>query len=455
MADESGGETARAAEELRERIIDGQLPGGRRLVERALAEELGVSRLPVRHALKLLAGEGLVDHRAGGGFCVHSITLRDVADLAELLPAFDVLANRQAALRRTPRDLTVLRRAADACIDAVRSGDGAAVHAAGLALRREVYRVSRNRALIDVNRALDSRLRRLVLPVADQERSIALYEETYRGIEAADPDAAASALERFLAAFRSANRERILDAMENDGSANPTMSMPPIARDAPATPEELGRAASGAESEAARVLSRVREQIIRGARRPGDPLSERQLSTEFSVSRIPVSEAINALVAEGLAIPGTARAVARVRGLTRQESEDLVEVSSALAAAAIRLAAQRASASDIARLEELVRTQETLLEERGCSALADSLFEFRRRLHEMAANPLVLVADSIITPRLRLLASTVQLDETPLRAERLAIDALTTRDSALADAIVRNFAAGPARRILETQKPPN
>ncbi len=442
-------EAARIAAGLRARILDETLPSGQRLVERVIAEEFGVSRVPVRQALKILTREGLVDRRPRGGSVVHTLTLAEFADLSELLPAFDVLANGQAATRRVSGDLPALRAAADACIAAVRRGDREAVHHSGLDFRREVYRVSRNTALQDVNRALDGRLRRLVLPVADAERSIALYEGIYAAIEAGDADGASAALERFLSAFRTSNRERMIDAMDTGELPDPMLSvLPGVSASVPVAEEP---APAVFESEAERVLSCLRAQIVRGERSPGDPLSERELSSEFAISRIPISEAIESLVIEGLAWPGTARASARVRGVSDAEAADLVAVSSALSAAAIRLAAQRATPADIASLESVLRRQHQLAASADSMAFVDSIFEFRDILHAVSGNSLVPVISGILDSRLRLLSHSVKVDDSPLRAGRLAIDALIMRDTVLADAVVQGYASGPARRILDSR----
>lgn len=443
-------ETARVANTLRARITDQTLASGKRLVERAIADELGVSRLPVRQALRALAREGLVDVRPRGASVVHTFTLVELADLSELFPAFDLLANRRAAMRRTTSDLPILRAAADACVAAVRAGDSRAVHAAGMVFRRAVYRASRDRALQDVNRALDSRLARLIPPMADPDRSLALYEGLYAAIEAGDPGAAAAALEQFLAAFRSSNRERMIDALDGHVGAEPVRSMLP-GSDGVSPAEDSRTAGPSTEftSEAERVLRGLRRQIVLGERSPGDPLSERDISKEFSVSRMPVSEAIYALVAEGVAWPGTSRASARVRGITNDEAEDLVDVAAALSAAALQFAAQRATPSGIEALESLLRSQYDLNHRRGSRvALIDSIFDFRDILSAMSANSLVPAVDSILDSRLRMLAHSVKVDYSPLRAERLAIDALITRDPVLAGDVVHGFAAGPVRRLL-------
>ncbi len=89
--------TKRAAYELRQRIIHGGLPGGTRLYEVALSEELQISRTPVREAMSRLAEEGLLERAPGGGFQVRAFSLRDVTDAIELRGVLEGTAARMAA----------------------------------------------------------------------------------------------------------------------------------------------------------------------------------------------------------------------------------------------------------------------------------------------------------------------------------------------------------------------
>ncbi len=89
----------RALITLRQRILGGNLPGGTRLFEVALAEELGISRTPVRAALSRLAEEALLDRTSGGGFVVRSFAVADVVDTIELRGVLEGTAARLAAER--------------------------------------------------------------------------------------------------------------------------------------------------------------------------------------------------------------------------------------------------------------------------------------------------------------------------------------------------------------------
>ncbi|MGR3660724.1 MAG: GntR family transcriptional regulator [Paracoccaceae bacterium] len=91
--------TKRALFELRQRIVEGDLPGGTRLYEVAMAEELQISRTPIREAMSRLAEEGLLERASSGGFQVRSFTLSDVIDAIELRGILEGTAARMAAER--------------------------------------------------------------------------------------------------------------------------------------------------------------------------------------------------------------------------------------------------------------------------------------------------------------------------------------------------------------------
>lgn len=111
--------TKRALLELRQRIISGKLAGGQRLYEVALAEDLQVSRTPVREAMSRLAEEGLLERGAGGGFMVRSFSLEDVVDAIEIRGVLEGTAARLAAERGVdPKKLAAIKdtlKALDGC----------------------------------------------------------------------------------------------------------------------------------------------------------------------------------------------------------------------------------------------------------------------------------------------------------------------------------------------------
>lgn len=84
------------ASRLRDMVTDGRLAPGQRINEVALGQTLGVSRTPLREALKTLAGEGLVELVPARGAVVRAFTMQDVAESMEVLKVLEQQAARRA-----------------------------------------------------------------------------------------------------------------------------------------------------------------------------------------------------------------------------------------------------------------------------------------------------------------------------------------------------------------------
>ncbi|MFB7172651.1 GntR family transcriptional regulator [Streptomyces sp. NPDC056254] len=94
---------------IRDDIVSGVFEPGGRLTEEVLARRYGVSRVPVREALRTLESEGFVTTRRHAGACVAEPTAQEAADLLELRVLLEPLAASRAARRRTDAHLKVLR----------------------------------------------------------------------------------------------------------------------------------------------------------------------------------------------------------------------------------------------------------------------------------------------------------------------------------------------------------
>jgi len=94
----------RAVIALRQKILSGELPGGMRLFEVPMAEQLAISRTPVREAMSRLAEEGLLERARNGGFIVRTFSFADVVDAIELRGVLEGTAARLAAERGVPAE---------------------------------------------------------------------------------------------------------------------------------------------------------------------------------------------------------------------------------------------------------------------------------------------------------------------------------------------------------------
>jgi len=93
---------------IRKAILNGEYQPGQPLLEAELAKKTGVSRTPVREALRQLESEGLITLRANIGATVKSLTLREYREMSEVRQALESAAAGLAALHRTDEDIKAI-----------------------------------------------------------------------------------------------------------------------------------------------------------------------------------------------------------------------------------------------------------------------------------------------------------------------------------------------------------
>jgi DNA-binding GntR family transcriptional regulator len=96
---------------IRQRILGGQLSPGTSLQPDVLAKKIGISRTPIREALRQLAADGLVTNRPRLGASVRSFSINEYSELAGLRMALEIFAAGLAAQLRTPADLNEMNSA--------------------------------------------------------------------------------------------------------------------------------------------------------------------------------------------------------------------------------------------------------------------------------------------------------------------------------------------------------
>ncbi len=97
-------------EKIKKSIIDGTLAPGLPINENDLAQDLGVSKTPVREALRQLEREGLVENVPGRGSAVTQITFRDIREIFEIREIIECGAARRAALIRNEEEVREKKR---------------------------------------------------------------------------------------------------------------------------------------------------------------------------------------------------------------------------------------------------------------------------------------------------------------------------------------------------------
>ncbi|TYB58021.1 GntR family transcriptional regulator [Nonomuraea sp. PA05] len=116
--------------ELRRAITTGRLRPGAPIRQDALAEELQVSRVPLREALKTLEGEGLVTYKPHKGYCVAVLSLDDLREVYRIRELLEEEAVRAAVARLTDDDLGRIEAAQEEVERAAAAGDVAAMASA-------------------------------------------------------------------------------------------------------------------------------------------------------------------------------------------------------------------------------------------------------------------------------------------------------------------------------------
>lgn len=136
---------------LRSSILKGELQPGERLMEIALANKLGVSRTPVREAIRMLEQEGLVVMKPRRGAEVAKITVQELNDVLEVRKSLEILAIQKACERATAKDLQEMEDAARKFAELVNTENDFTVLAEGdVAFHDAIYRTTRNRRLIQI-----------------------------------------------------------------------------------------------------------------------------------------------------------------------------------------------------------------------------------------------------------------------------------------------------------------
>jgi DNA-binding GntR family transcriptional regulator len=192
---------------LRQEIISGRLGPGDRLVERELAERLGVSRVPVREAIRALVAEGFVHFETPRRTVVRRLTPNDVRELFELREALEVYAAGLAAANATPEDLAEVEALLDRAAAATEDGDAEAITDINSRLHDRIVAMAGNSLLVAALEPVAGRLRWMTRRNEEWPQLLVEHRELYDAIASGDPERArAHALAHVRTNYRSTVR---------------------------------------------------------------------------------------------------------------------------------------------------------------------------------------------------------------------------------------------------------
>jgi DNA-binding GntR family transcriptional regulator len=210
---------------LRADILDGTLPEGERLTEVTLAERLGLSRTPVREAVKRLILEGFLTRLPGEGLRVTGLSPDEVDQIFRMRALLESHGARRAALQATPAQAQELHRLAQVMTDHTPPADEAAMEvlsAANAQFHRTIVQAARSPRLaamlsLAVTLGLSLRTYRLY-DRHDMIRQARHHHDIAEAISARDADWAEAAMRTHVLAAAAAARRRMGNIAHPTGS---------------------------------------------------------------------------------------------------------------------------------------------------------------------------------------------------------------------------------------------
>lgn len=182
---------AYVVETIRQSILKGHYPLGERLDQKAIAEELGVSLVPVREALRILEGERLVKVYPHRGVFVMEATLDDMVELYRIREALEGLATQLAVPNLTEKSLDELAAIVDGMKQSTASGDYDRLLALNRKFHFVMYAASQQPLLLELIEGLWNRstlYRRLFTYLPERAaQALQEHQEIFAACQARDP----------------------------------------------------------------------------------------------------------------------------------------------------------------------------------------------------------------------------------------------------------------------------
>lgn len=190
------------AKHLRREILRGRLPPGASIKERDNAADLGVSRTPMREAIRILAKEGLVVLRPSRSPIVAQHDFKEVSDQAQVLIALEKLSAEVACAEATDDDIARIAAIVRHMSEHFDDTDPLDMFEIDMSFHTAIAEASHNRALAETHRTFLQRLWRARYLAASQrrnrERVVNEHTRILDALKRRDPDAARSAIDNHL-----------------------------------------------------------------------------------------------------------------------------------------------------------------------------------------------------------------------------------------------------------------
>ncbi len=193
---------------LRNFIVEGLLAPGVKLNERTLCETLGISRTPLREALKVLAAEGLIDILPNRGASVSRMSEVEIRETFELMGGLEAFSGELACERMTPAELSEIKALHYAMLACREQNDLSGYYSRNQAIHDKINDAARNSALrqtyIAVNRRLQALRFRSNFQTAKWDSAIRDHEAMIEALDARDGKRMAEIMRSHLISKRDA-----------------------------------------------------------------------------------------------------------------------------------------------------------------------------------------------------------------------------------------------------------
>jgi DNA-binding GntR family transcriptional regulator len=187
---------------LREAILRGELVPGERLMELQLASKLGVSRTPIREAIRMLEQEGLAITIPRKGAIVAGMTEKEMQDVLEIREALEELSVQVACDKITDEEIAQLRKNMKNFQCALETGDLKKMAQADVEFHDVIYQATDNQKLINMLNNLREQMYRYRVEYLknpdNHQQLLDEHEAIYQGIVARDKDAVTAMMRKHI-----------------------------------------------------------------------------------------------------------------------------------------------------------------------------------------------------------------------------------------------------------------
>ena len=205
-------------ERLRQMIIDGDLMPGEKVPEKDLCDRFGVSRTPLREALKVLANDGLVTLTPNRGAMIADLTLEDLEEAFPVMGALEALSGEMACANITDAEITDIKKLHNKMVAHYEAREIKPYFRTNQQIHEMILAAARNQTLSSLYRGLEGRIRQARylanMSTSRWTQAVREHEKIIAALEARDGAGLAKILKNHLAS----KFETVKDAIQNRGN---------------------------------------------------------------------------------------------------------------------------------------------------------------------------------------------------------------------------------------------